>query len=96
MENSQQTLMWAQYLYCQLWTMFGYAISLKFRPNLIYTKVWNRMIKTGIIKVKSIENEEMIMAMTKIIITTVIIKIMIIIRMITRVKIGKHIKIEKC
>ena len=54
------------------------------------------MIKTGIIKVKSIENEEMIMAITKIIITTVIIKIMIIIRMITRVKIGKHIKIEKC
>ena len=36
------------------------------------------MIKTRIIKVKSIENEEMIIAitMTKIIITTVIMKIM--------------------
>ena len=54
------------------------------------------MIKIGIIKVKSIENEEMIMAMTKIIIATVIIKIMIIIRTIMTVKIGKHIKIEKC
>ena len=47
------------------------------------------MIKIGIIKVKSIENEEMIMAMTKIIIATVIIKIMTIMT----VKIGKHIKI---
>ena len=54
------------------------------------------MTKTGIIKVKSIENEEMIMAMTKIIIATVIIKIMIIIRTIMTVKIGKHINIEKC
>ena len=51
------------------------------------------MIKTGLIKLKSIENEEIIMKMTKIIITTVIMKIMIIIRIIMRSKIGNHIKI---
>ena len=54
------------------------------------------MIKTRKIKVKSIENEEIIMAMTmtKIIITTtVIMKIIIIIMMIMRIKIGNHIKI---
>ena len=53
------------------------------------------MIKARIIKVKSIENEEIIMAMTmtKIIITTVIMKIIIIIMMITRIKIGNRIKI---
>ena len=51
------------------------------------------MIKTGLIKVKSIENEEIIMRMTKIIITTVIMKIIIIIRMIMRLKIGNRIKI---
>ena len=47
------------------------------------------MIKTRIIKVKSIENEEIIIAvtMTKIIITTVIMKIIIII-MIMRNKIS--------
>ena len=45
------------------------------------------MIKTRLIKVKSIENEEMI-----IIITTVIMKI-IIIMMIMRIKIGNQIKI---
>ena len=53
------------------------------------------MIKARIIKVKSIENEEIIMAMTmtKIIITTVIMKIIIIIMMITGIKIGNRIKI---
>ena len=52
------------------------------------------MIKTKLIKVKSIENEEIIMAMTmtKIIIPTVIMKI-IIIMMIMRIKIGNRIKI---
>ena len=51
------------------------------------------MIKTGLIKLKSIENEEIIMKMTKIIIKTVIMKIIIIIRIIMRNKIGNHIKI---
>ena len=51
------------------------------------------MIKTGLIKVKSIENEEIIMTMTKIIITKVIMKIIIIIRMIMRIKIVNRIKI---
>ena len=53
------------------------------------------MIKTTIIKVKSTENEEIIMAitMTKIIITTVMMKIIIIIMMIMRIKIGNRIKI---
>ena len=53
------------------------------------------MIKTRLIKVKSIENEEIIMAMTmtKIIITTVIMKIIIIIMMIVKTKIGNQIKI---
>ena len=51
------------------------------------------MIKTGLIKVKITENEEIIMAMRKIIITTVIMKITIIIRMIMRIKIGNRIKI---
>ena len=54
------------------------------------------MTKASIIKVKSIENEEIIMAkiMIKIIITTVIIKIIIIIiMMIMRIKIGNRIKI---
>ena len=51
------------------------------------------MIKTGLIKLKSIENEEIIMKMTKIIIKTVIMKIIIIIRIIMRSKIGNHIKI---
>ena len=47
------------------------------------------------IKVKGIENEEIMMAMTmtKIIITTVIMKIITIIRMIMRIKIGNRIKI---
>ena len=51
------------------------------------------MIKTILIKVKSIENEEiMAMAMAKIIIPTVIMKI-IIIMMIMRIKIGNRVKI---
>ena len=53
------------------------------------------MIKTRLIKVKNIENNEIIMAMTiaKIIITTVIIKIIIIIMMIMRTKIDSQIKL---
>ena len=47
------------------------------------------MVKTRKIKVKSIENEEIIMTMTKTIITKIIITIMM--RM--RIKIGNHIKI---
>ena len=55
------------------------------------------MIKTRPIKVKSIENEEIILAMTmtKIIITTVIMKIIIIIMIMMRIKIGHQIKIQK-
>ena len=47
------------------------------------------MIKNSLIKVKSIENEEIAMAMTmtKIIITTVIMKIIIIIKLDNRIKI---------
>ena len=53
------------------------------------------MIKTRLIKVKSIGNEEIVMAMTmtKIIMTTVIMKIIMIIMMIIRIKITKLIKI---
>ena len=51
------------------------------------------MIKTGLIKVKNIENGETIMIITKIIITTVIMKIIIIIRTIMRIKIGNRLKI---
>ena len=52
------------------------------------------MIKTRIMKVKSIENEEIIMAITliKIIITRVIMTLIIRIMMIMRIKIGNHIK----
>ena len=55
------------------------------------------MIKTRLIKAKSIENEEiiMVMPMTKIVITTVIMRIIIIVMMIMRVKIGNRTKIEK-
>ena len=45
------------------------------------------MIKTGLIKVKSIENEEIIMAITKI-----IMNIIIIIRMIMKIVVGNRIK----
>ena len=53
------------------------------------------MIKTRILKVKSIESEEIIIAitMTKIIITTVIMKIIITIMMVMRRKIHNRIKI---
>ena len=53
------------------------------------------MIKTRILKAKSIENEEIIIAitMTKIIITTVIMKIIITIMMVMRRKIHNRIKI---
>ena len=53
------------------------------------------MIKTRIIKVKSIENEEIKIAitMTKIIITTVIMKIITIIMKTMRIKIGTRLRI---
>ena len=53
------------------------------------------MIKTRIIKVKIIENEEITiaMAMAKIIITTVIMKTIIIIMKTTRIEIGNRLKI---
>ena len=53
------------------------------------------MIKTRIIKVKSIENEEIIMVITmiKIIIIALIMKIIIIILLIMRIKFGNRIKI---
>ena len=55
------------------------------------------MIKTRLIKVKSIGNEEIVMAMTmtKIIMTIVIMKIIMIIMMITRIKISNKIKKNK-
>ena len=54
------------------------------------------MIKAKIIKVKSIEKEEIIMTITmiKMIITTVIMTIIIIIMMIKRIKIGNQIIIK--
>ena len=51
------------------------------------------MIKTRKIKVKSIENEEMIMAVT--IAKTIITKIIIIIMMRMRIKIGYCLKLKK-
>ena len=54
------------------------------------------MIKTRMIQVKSIENEEIIImaiTMTKIIITTGIMAAIIIIMMIMRIEIGNRIKI---
>ena len=52
------------------------------------------MIKTRIIKVKSIENEEILMAITmkKKIITTVLMKIIVIMMMRMRIKIDSCIK----
>ena len=77
--------------------MFNQVIRLRSK-NIRYIQRQNRMIKTRKIKVKSIENEEIIMAMTiaKLIITTAIMKIIIIIMMIMRIKIGNRIKIQKC
>ena len=51
------------------------------------------MVKTELIKVKSIENEEIILTMTKTIITTVMMKVIIIIRMTMKIKNGNQIKI---
>ena len=48
------------------------------------------MIKTRLMKVKSIENKEIIRAMAKIIITTVIMKEIIIIMMVLTIKIDNH------
>ena len=56
----------------------------------MYTKILKGMIKARLIKVKSIENEEVIITMTvtKKIITTVIMKIIIIVMRIMRIKIA--------
>ena len=53
------------------------------------------MIKNRIIKIKNIENEEVIMAITmaELIIATLMIKIIIIIMVINKIKIGSCIKI---
>ena len=61
--------------------------------NICKKKKKNRIAKTRLIKVKSVEDEEIIMAMAKIIITTVRMKIIIIIMMIMRIKIGNQMKI---
>ena len=53
------------------------------------------MIKTRTIKVKRIENDEIMTIMTKIIITIAIIKIIIIMIMIMRIKIGNRKKNKK-
>ena len=70
--------------------MFGHIICLEFK-FIQYIQRSNRMVKTRKIKVKSIENEEIIMTMimTKTIITQIIITIM----MRVRIKIGNRIKI---
>ena len=51
------------------------------------------MLQTGLIKVKSIENEEIIMIMTKVMTTTVTMEIIVLIKMIMRMRFGNHIKI---
>ena len=53
------------------------------------------MIKTRIIKVNSIENGEIIMAITMMKIITTVVMIIIIITMIMRIQIGNFIKIQK-
>ena len=53
------------------------------------------MIKTRIIKVNSIENGEIIMAITMMKIITTVVMIIIIIIMIMRIQIGNFIKIQK-
>ena len=70
--------------------MFGHIICLKFK-NIRYLQRQNRMVKTRKINVKTIKNEEIIMAitMTKTIITKIIITTMM--RM--RIKIGNCMKI---
>ena len=63
----------------------------KIYKNIRYIQRQNRMVKTRKIKVKSIENEEIIMAMTMT--KTIITKIIITIMMRMRIKIGNRIKI---
>ena len=53
------------------------------------------MIKTRIIKVNSIENGEIIMAITMMKIITTVVMMIIIIIMIMRIQIGNFIKIQK-
>ena len=61
--------------------MFGHIICLKFK-NIRYVQRQNRMVK-------SIENEEIIIAMTKTIVTKIIITTI----MTMRIKIGNRMKI---
>ena len=73
--------------------MFGHVICF-----IRYIQSYKtRRIKTRPIKIKNIENEEIIMAMAmaKIINTTVITTIIIIIMMIMRIKVDNRIKKEK-
>ena len=70
--------------------MFGHIICLEFK-FIQYVQRSNRMVKTRKIKVKSIENEEIIMAMTMI--KTIITKIIITIMMRMGIQIGNRIKI---
>ena len=73
-----------------VWPPHMFTIS----KYIIYAKKKkNRIAKTRLIKVKSVEDEEIIMAMAKIIITIVRMKIIIIIMMIMRIKIGNQMKI---
>ena len=69
--------------------MFSHVICLKFK-NIQYIQRQNRMI-TRKIKVKSIENEETIMAVTMT--KTIITKIILIIMMRVRMKIGNRMEI---
>ena len=69
---------------------FGHVICLKFK-YIRYIEIYNRMVNTRKIKVKSIENEEIIMTMTMT--KAVITKIIITITMRMRIKIGNRIKI---
>ena len=70
--------------------MFGHVICLKFK-NIRYIQRQNRMVKTRKTKVKSIENEEIVITMTMK--KTLITKIIITIIMRMRIKIGNRIKI---
>ena len=72
--------------------MLSHDICLKMKNIRYIQRYKTEWLK--LITVKSIEYEEIIMAMamTKIIIATIIMKIIIIIKMIMRIKIGSRIK----
>ena len=64
----------------KIWT-FEFKIIFKIWGYFIYTNMQNRKVKASIIKVRCIENEEIVMAMTmvKLIIVALIMTIIIII-----------------